>query len=188
MFINMFSYAQDRPKTGGEIKPEKVNDSVSVNLNTIINTTKKDSTLVISEKGQDTVKVDSVKPNPEFLTAVVTYKATDYTSFNRKEQKLYLYNEAEIYYEDMEIKAGIIVIDYSKNEVYAGRIKDSLGNFLISSLPSPIIISSVKVAMPVTPKVPDTVELPTISISVAVNSISSVAAISSTVALAPCIN
>ena len=125
----MFSYAQDRPKTGGEIKPEKVNDSVSVNLNTIINTTKKDSTLVISEKGQDTVKVDSVKPNPEFLTAVVTYKATDYTSFNRKEQKLYLYNEAEIYYEDMEIKAGIIVIDYSKNEVYAGRIKDSLGNY-----------------------------------------------------------
>jgi len=34
--------------------------------------------------------------------------------------------------------------------------------------PSPIIISSVKVAIPVTPKVPDTVALPTTSISVAV--------------------
>ena len=40
-----------------------------------------------------------------------------------------MYNEAEIYYGDMEIKAGIIVIDYSKNEVYAGGIKDSLGEY-----------------------------------------------------------
>jgi lipopolysaccharide assembly outer membrane protein LptD (OstA) len=125
----MFSYAQDRPKTGGEIKPDKASDSVSVNINEAINNQKKDSTLVISEKGQEAVKVDSVKPKPEFLTAVVTYKAKDYTSFNRKEQRLYLYNEAEIYYEDMEIQAGIIVIDYSKNEVYAGRIRDSLGNY-----------------------------------------------------------
>ena len=125
----MFSYAQDRPKTGVEIKPDQANDSISVNMNEVINTVKKDSTLLISEKGQDSVKVDSVKPNPDFLTDIVTYKAKDYSSFNRKEQRLYLYNEAEIYYEDMEIKAGIIVIDYTKNEVYAGRLKDSLGNY-----------------------------------------------------------
>ncbi|MFD2823477.1 putative LPS assembly protein LptD [Lacinutrix iliipiscaria] len=125
----MFSYAQDRPNSGGEIKPSKKEDSISVNIKEVINPTKTDSTLVISEKGQDSTKIDSVKPNPEFLTDIVTYKATDYTSFNRKEQKLYLYNEAEIYYQDMEIKAGIIVIDYSKNEVYAGRLKDSLGEY-----------------------------------------------------------
>ena len=44
---------------------------------------------------------------------------------------------------------------------------------------------NVKVAIPVTPKVPDTVALPTTSISVAVNSISSVAAISNIALLAP---
>src|SRR5690606_3153249 len=73
---------------------------------------------------------DSLKPKNEFLTDIVTYKATDYTSFNRKEQRLYLYNNAEVYYEDMEIKAGQIIIDYSKNEVYAKGIVDSTGAYL----------------------------------------------------------
>ena len=40
---------------------------------------------------------------------------------------IYLYNEAKVNYEDMEITAGIIVIDYSKKLVYAGRLKDSTG-------------------------------------------------------------
>src|SRR5690606_16453621 len=35
----------------------------------------------------------------------------------------------EIYYQDTELKAGIIVMDYIKNEVYAGRIKDSTGTY-----------------------------------------------------------
>ena len=33
----------------------------------------------------------------------------------------------------MEITSGIIVVDYDKNEIYAGRIKDSLGQY--SQLP-----------------------------------------------------
>ena len=48
---------------------------------------------------------------------------------SQKDQKIYLYNEAEIYYQDTELKAGIIILDYIKNEVYAGRIKDSVGNY-----------------------------------------------------------
>ncbi|RBP33145.1 lipopolysaccharide assembly outer membrane protein LptD (OstA) [Oceanihabitans sediminis] len=131
IFINMVGLAQDRPKSGGEIKPVKSADSISVNIRDVIETKEKDegATTLLTEKGQDSTKIDSIKPKPEFLTDVVTYKAKDYTSFNNKEQKLYLYNEAEIQYEDMEIKAGVIVIDYNKNEVYAGRIKDSLGNY-----------------------------------------------------------
>ncbi|MGB1307716.1 MAG: putative LPS assembly protein LptD, partial [Oceanihabitans sp.] len=128
MFINMCGFAQDRPNSGGEIKPVKSKDSITVSAKDIIGGNETENTQEISEKGSGTVKTDSVKPK-EFLTTTVTYKATDYTSFNRKEQKLYLYNQAEIYYDDMEIKAGIIVIDYSKNEVYAGRIKDSLGEY-----------------------------------------------------------
>jgi len=63
------------------------------------------------------------------LTDVVTYKATDYVRFNRKEQRIYLYNEAEVHYGDMEIKSGVIVIDNGKNLVYAGRLKDTAGNY-----------------------------------------------------------
>ena len=122
VFINTFGFAQDIPNSGGKVTPKKNNDSISVNVNDL-------EKLELSEAGQDSTLQDSVKPKQEFLTGIVTYKATDYTSFNNKEQKLYLYNEAEVYYEDMELKAGIIVIDYEKNEVYAGRIKDSLGNY-----------------------------------------------------------
>ncbi|WP_452225945.1 putative LPS assembly protein LptD [Lacinutrix cladophorae] len=129
MFINMFGFAQDRPKSGGEIAPIKKGDTIAVNVNDVLQPKEAVSILELTEKGQDSTKKDSVKPKSEFLTDIVSYKAKDYTSFNKKEQKLYLYNEAEIIYGDMEIKAGIIVIDYSKNEVYAGRVKDSLGEY-----------------------------------------------------------
>ncbi|MFM7895593.1 MAG: hypothetical protein ACKO8L_06600, partial [Flavobacterium sp.] len=36
----------------------------------------------------------------------------------------------EIYYTDFELKAGRIVLDYEKNLVYAGRLKDSAGNYI----------------------------------------------------------
>ncbi|MEJ2113625.1 MAG: putative LPS assembly protein LptD, partial [Flavobacteriaceae bacterium] len=126
VFINTFCFSQDIPKPTVEVQPEKLQDSIQkdsiqIDLNNI-------GEAIISEKIQDTTQQDSVKPN-EFLTDIVKYSATDYTSFNQKEQKLYLFNNAQITYEDMDITAGIIVIDYSKNEVYAGRIKDSLGNY-----------------------------------------------------------
>ena len=87
---------------------------------------------------QDSVLVDSTQTDTlagksSVLTDNIKYKAKDYVRINQKEQKIYLYNEAEIYYEDTELKAGIIIMDYVKNEVYAGRIKDSLGNY--SQLP-----------------------------------------------------
>ena len=38
------------------------------------------------------------------------------------------YNNAEVLYQDIELRAGIIIIDYSKNLAYARGIVDSLGN------------------------------------------------------------
>ncbi|MDE3743540.1 putative LPS assembly protein LptD [Maribacter polysaccharolyticus] len=78
---------------------------------------------------KDSTEVDTVKTKPPLLLDVIKYKATDYVRLSQKEQKIYLYNEAEIQYQDTELKAGVIVMDYVKNEVYAGRIKDSLGNY-----------------------------------------------------------
>ncbi|RZV57763.1 MAG: LPS-assembly protein LptD, partial [Flavobacteriaceae bacterium] len=124
--MNTFGYAQDIPKTGLTVPPDQVKDTIAVPMVKV-------AELPINEKVQDTVKQDSVIPEQEFLTGKVDYKATDYVTINQKEEKIYLYNEAQIIYEDMQINAGIIVIDYNKNEVYAGRIKDSLGNF--SQLP-----------------------------------------------------
>ena len=81
----------------------------------------------------DTVSTDTVPESEPLLLDNIKYKAKDYVKLSQKDQKIYLYNEAEIYYQDTELKAGIIIMDYIKNEVYAGRIKDSLGNY--SQLP-----------------------------------------------------
>ncbi|WP_338733987.1 putative LPS assembly protein LptD [Mangrovimonas cancribranchiae] len=124
VFINTFCLAQDIPKKGGQVEAEVEQESDSLNLK-IGDLTE----IEASEATQDTVQQDSTKTKKEFLTGEITYKAQDSNYFDVKEQKVYLYNNAEVYYEDMELKAGIIVIDYGKNEVYAGRLKDSLGEY-----------------------------------------------------------
>ncbi len=83
----------------------------------------------VSEKKQDSILKDSIKPKKELLEHTVKYHATDYTKFNQKQHKLYLYNEATIDYGDMKIAAGNITIDYKKNTVYAKGIKDTLGGY-----------------------------------------------------------
>jgi hypothetical protein len=46
-----------------------------------------------------------------------------------KRKTITLYDKAELYYQDVELKAGIIVMNYETNEVYAGRIRDSTGKY-----------------------------------------------------------
>ncbi|WP_179344852.1 putative LPS assembly protein LptD [Winogradskyella ursingii] len=119
VFINTFSFAQELPKKSKEIPPTQVRDSGKIQLDSIIKPP-------IITKEIDSVKQDSVKNN-EFLKDVVKYTATDSVVTELISQKIYMYNQAKINYQDMEIKAGIIVIDYGKNTVYAGRMKDSTG-------------------------------------------------------------
>ena len=77
----------------------------------------------------DSLVADSLNQKPPLLLDKIKYKAKDYVKLSQKENKIYLYNEAEIYYQDTELKAGVIIMDYIKNEVYAGRMVDSLGNY-----------------------------------------------------------
>ncbi len=81
----------------------------------------------------DSLANDSLQQKKPLLLDKIKYKAKDYAKLSQKDQKIYLYNEAEIYYQDTELKAGVITMDYVKNEVYAGRIKDSTGTY--SQLP-----------------------------------------------------
>lgn len=122
VFINTFSFAQDIRKPTDSIKPT-IKDSLVVNAKDFIKTEEP------VKKTQDTTLTDSIKPKKELLEHIVKYKATDYTSFNKKKQKLYLYNKAEIDYGDINIKSGSITIDYSTNTVYAKGILDSIGTY-----------------------------------------------------------
>lgn len=80
-----------------------------------------------SKRETDTIKFDSIKSKKIFLDGKVKYKAEKYAKIEQKKKRITLYDKAELYYQDVELKSGIIVMDYEKNEVYAGRIKDSAG-------------------------------------------------------------
>lgn len=95
---------------------KKKTDSITVDAKSLV-------------KSKDTVKNDSVKNKKVFLEGIVKRKAKDYEKLDQKKKKLTLYNEAELRYQDYEIKSGIIVLDYEKNEIYAGRLKDSTGKY-----------------------------------------------------------
>ncbi len=90
-------------------------DSAQVNVNELVAT----KTLV----KKDTTK----KP---LLEGIVNRKAKDYEKLDQRKKRLTLYNEAELHYIDFELKSGIIVLDYEKNLVHAGRLKDSTGKYI----------------------------------------------------------
>ncbi|WGD34467.1 putative LPS assembly protein LptD [Olleya sp. YS] len=125
VFINTFSFAQgDIPKEGTklpavDVKEEPVTqevDSTTVSINELVDT----------KKEIDSVKTDSIKPKP-LLNSTVSYKAADYMAYKKKESKMYLYNEAQVLYEDMDITAGHIIIDFNQDLVYAKGIVDTSG-------------------------------------------------------------
>lgn len=120
MFINMFCFAQELPNSKEPIKPITVNDSVNISVDSLL-------TPPQNIKEIDSVKKDTIPKKKETLTGIVKYKATDYVRLNQRKNTTTLYNEAEVDYQDMNIKAGIIVIDHSRDLVFAGRLKDSSG-------------------------------------------------------------
>jgi lipopolysaccharide assembly outer membrane protein LptD (OstA) len=118
-------FSQDIKKKNSKI-PAKID--VKSNQKTDLKTT--EINLADLVKVKDSTKKDTLKTKKAFLEAKIIYKATDYAKIEQKKKLITLYNNAELYYQDVELKSGIIVMDYDKSEVYAGRIKDSVGKFI----------------------------------------------------------
>lgn len=64
------------------------------------------------------------------LTDIVTYHAQDCVMINKARKEITMYKNTKVKYTDTNLEAGINVINYDKTEVYAGRIKDSLGQYI----------------------------------------------------------
>lgn len=92
-----------------------VNDSARVNVNELVAT-------------KTLVKKDSSKK--PLLEGIVNRKAKGYEKLDQRKKTLTLYNQAELRYINFELKSGIIVLDYEKNLVSAGRLKDSTGKYI----------------------------------------------------------
>ena len=79
------------------------------------------------DESKDTLIVNKSVKQPLLLNDV-KYDASDSIIINQKDNKISLYNNAKIIYGDIELTSGLIILDYKKNEVYAGRISDENGD------------------------------------------------------------
>lgn len=125
MFLNIFGYSQDF-KISNDTVVENTKDKYIDSLSITINSDNKNKSETNSKLVESNVN-DSIVKNKGFLEGIVNYKAKDYTSVNQKTKQIFLYNEAQIQYKDMDIQSGVIIIDYSKDLIFAGRLKDSAG-------------------------------------------------------------
>ncbi|MEO8253275.1 MAG: putative LPS assembly protein LptD [Flavobacterium sp.] len=116
-------YSQDISKKTKAVNAKQAKKATESNKDT--KTTVTDTI----KKENDSIKTDSIKPKKAFLEGKVKYKADQYAKIDQKNKLITLYDNAELYYEDIELKSGKIILDYQKNEVYAGRIKDSTGKY-----------------------------------------------------------
>jgi lipopolysaccharide assembly outer membrane protein LptD (OstA) len=76
---------------------------------------------------------DTLKPSKaskkESLKSKVEYTSKDSLRFDIKQQKVFLFNQAEINYEDINLKSGYVEIDFPKATVHATGIKrDTVGD------------------------------------------------------------
>lgn len=121
VFVWMFpaiSVAQEIG-TGNEVRIEAQRDTVFTVSDSLVPA----PPIVV----QDKVARDTVPRGPRLLTDRVKYEAADYMRLSPKENRMYLYDKAQITYGDMLITAGLIIIDNEKNEVYAFGIPDTAG-------------------------------------------------------------
>jgi len=82
------------------------------------------------KRGTDTTRKDSTKIQKESkqkLEGKVEYLAKDSLRFEIKNQKVFLYQDADIKYQAIDLKAAYIEIDFPKNLVFAKGMPDSTG-------------------------------------------------------------
>ena len=112
---HLFAQLDPKLKKNDELKKNKITLPVKIAKDSL--KIRKDSLLI----SKDTLQKST-------LAHQLYHYAEDYMEVNEKKKFIKLYNQAHIKYQDIDLKAGVIYVDYAKKEVYAGRIPDSLGH------------------------------------------------------------
>lgn len=86
-------------------------------------------TIAVTERTAVQKPADTVKKSKNALDGIIKRQADDYEKLDQRKKELTLYNNAQLDYKDIQLKAGVIRMNYEKDEVFAGRFKDSLGNY-----------------------------------------------------------
>ena len=115
--ILLLSWCLNLQAQGGDISPSKDSLPSAFTFPAI----KLDSISVVAN--------DSIPPKKGLLLDEISYNAVDSIKIDKKTNRIRLYNKATISYQDMVLTSGVIFLDYAKSEVYAGRMRDSLGEY-----------------------------------------------------------
>lgn len=67
------------------------------------------------------------KISPNALKSRVDFSSVDSLHFDMRDQKVFMYQEAKINYEDINLQANFVEMDFNKTEVYASGLPDSTG-------------------------------------------------------------
>ncbi|MFC2136662.1 putative LPS assembly protein LptD [Bacteroidota bacterium] len=86
-------------------------------------------TIINDQNTEDlTNQADSIKAKTKsVLDSPIEYSAVDSILFSLDNKKVYLYGDAMITYQDMELKAAFIELDMDKNELYSTGMPDTTG-------------------------------------------------------------
>lgn len=106
------------------------------NLSTLVqhdSTAVKTDSIMIEQVDNTTHKADSSKQTSkkekkQLLTSEVTTVANDSTIFSLDGKKVFLFGDAKITFEDIELTAAYIEADMEQGIIYAEGVTDSLGN------------------------------------------------------------
>ncbi|MGB1042526.1 MAG: putative LPS assembly protein LptD [Tenacibaculum sp.] len=122
LFCFQLSNAQEAGKTKSSDTKVDKKPVLNITKDTLIDL-KKDTAFNLKK---DSIANDSIKPK-EVIDGIITHDAEDYTLHNTKDGTLTLYNKAQVTYTNIDLKAGIIILNNKNNTIYAKGIKDSLG-------------------------------------------------------------
>ena len=73
---------------------------------------------------------DTIPQNKAMLLDQIKRNALGTITINRAKKTMTLYDQAELYYQNIELKAGQIDLDYNTNVVFARPIVDSTGQYV----------------------------------------------------------
>ena len=103
---------------------------VFTRLDSLRNDSIKKLLILVDSISTDSIKSDTsaVKPvKKSKLESRVDYSSKDSLRFEIKGQKVFLYQDADIKYQDISLKAAYVEIDFPKNQVHATGVPDSTG-------------------------------------------------------------
>ena len=84
---------------------------------------------------KDSISTDTIPPNSNkkeisdgAIEKTVTYDAEDSIVIDIRNRMAYLFGNAVVYYDDIELRANFIQISFAEQELYACGVADSIGN------------------------------------------------------------